>query len=130
MDANLHSMVFPVGNMDSCYIRSETRGKTTPFLLHQQGVCKKTGSLIVEHRYANKKSFAAIEKLIASVAESVKELKPPVYNKVTEVPSWGRAYVEKAIELGILQGTGNGLGLTPVKLETVIMLLRGQGVMK
>lgn len=47
-----------------------------------------------------------------------------VYNTVDELPDWARPEVQEAIDLGILQGIGDGLGLTPEKLNSVLLALQ------
>ena len=43
-----------------------------------------------------------------------------VYNDFDAIPSWGQDAVSKAIKLGILKGTGKGLGLTETELKTMV----------
>jgi len=46
------------------------------------------------------------------------------YETIEEVPEWGRASVQKAIDLGILKGTGNGLGLIETEVKMIVWLDR------
>lgn len=51
-----------------------------------------------------------------------------VYNTIDELPEWAKEEVREAVELGILQGTGYGLGLTPEKLNSVLLSIRAAKV--
>lgn len=55
------------------------------------------------------------------VAEAMKEER---CNTVDDVPDWARPTVEKLIERGILQGTGDGLDLSRDMLRILVMLDR------
>ena len=43
------------------------------------------------------------------------------YNKVEEVPEWGKATVEKLIRKGYLHGGDTGLGLTEDMLRLLVI---------
>lgn len=47
-----------------------------------------------------------------------------VYHTIDEVPEWARPEIREALDLGILKGTGESLGLTPEKLNSVLLSLR------
>lgn len=51
-----------------------------------------------------------------------------VYNTVEELPEWAAPEIQEAIDLGILKGTGTGLGLTPEKLNSVLLSIRAAKV--
>lgn len=47
-----------------------------------------------------------------------------IYNKIEELPQWAKESVQKAIDVGVLKGTGNGLGLTPTEVKMIVWLDR------
>ena len=47
-----------------------------------------------------------------------------IYNKVEELPDWAKPSVQKAIDVGVLKGTGNGLGLTQTEVKMIVWLDR------
>jgi hypothetical protein len=51
------------------------------------------------------------EQTQAMIDEAMEAKKTAVWDELEEVPEWGRATVKKLMKLGILNGTGNGLGL-------------------
>lgn len=55
-----------------------------------------------------------------------KEAEAPmnIYNTIGEVPAHARAAVEKLVALGVLKGTGTGLGLTDDKIFALVILDR------
>ena len=50
--------------------------------------------------------------------------KPIVYNSLAEVPQWGKAAVERRLENGTLEGTGDGLAISPDLLRAWVILDR------
>ncbi len=47
-----------------------------------------------------------------------------LYNKMEELPAWAKESVQKAIDVGVLKGTGSGLGLTYTELKMIVWLDR------
>lgn len=61
-----------------------------------------------------------VQKLIDAAVEAAK---PRVYTELSQVPEWARALVERAMEAGIIQGSGGGkLHLTSDNLVSLQML--------
>ena len=46
------------------------------------------------------------------------------YNTLDEVPEWAEESVKKAVDKGIVKGTGHGLGLNDTKIWTLVILDR------
>lgn len=66
-----------------------------------------------------KQSIDYISTLVTQLAN------PMIYNYIDEnMPEWARASVQKAIDKGILSGTGSGLGLSDTDLKTIVWLDR------
>lgn len=59
----------------------------------------------------------------------IEDLKPTVFNKVDEVPEWGRPTIEKLVKGGYLQGSDDGLNLSMNMLRVFVILDRS-GVFK
>ena len=51
------------------------------------------------------------------------------FENIDEVPNWGKESVKKAIDLGILKGTGKGLGITETEVKMLVWMDRA-GVFK
>jgi hypothetical protein len=49
------------------------------------------------------------------------ESKAPVWNKLEEVPEWGRETVEKLVKCGAICGTENGLDLNFDQLRVLVI---------
>lgn len=47
-----------------------------------------------------------------------------IYNKMEEIPDWAKESVQKAIDVGVLKGTGSGLGLTLTEVKMIVWLDR------
>lgn len=47
-----------------------------------------------------------------------------IYNTVAECPEWSRESIRKAIDRGVLKGTGNGLGLNDTEIKMIVWLDR------
>lgn len=47
-----------------------------------------------------------------------------VYNTIDEVPVWAKESIQKAIDTGVLKGTGAGLGLTQTEIKMLVWLDR------
>lgn len=47
-----------------------------------------------------------------------------MYEKVQDVPQWGRPTIEKLVGMGLLQGGEEGLGLTYDLLRVLVILDR------
>lgn len=66
-----------------------------------------------------KQSLDYISALVTQLAN------PMIYNYIDEnMPEWARVSVQKAVDKGILSGTGDGLGLTDTDLKTIVWLDR------
>ena len=62
------------------------------------------------------------EKQVREIVEEVLEAhKLKTYHTLQEVPEWGRETVSKLVKRGLLQGDGNGLGLTYDLLRTLVL---------
>lgn len=48
------------------------------------------------------------------------------YETIDEVPEWGKESVKKALNLGILKGTGKGLGLNETELKVLVWMDRAK----
>lgn len=48
------------------------------------------------------------------------------YETIDEVPAWGKESVKKALDTGILKGTGKGLGLTETELKVLVWMDRAK----
>lgn len=55
------------------------------------------------------------------VNQALEEHKLKTYNTLQEVPEWGRETVSKLVKRGLLQGDGNGLGLSYDLLRTLVL---------
>jgi hypothetical protein len=55
------------------------------------------------------------------INEAMEAQKPAVWDKLEEVPEWGRSRVEKLMERKILNGTGTGLGLNFDQLRILVL---------
>lgn len=62
--------------------------------------------------------------VLGTLADMRKEYTPKIYNTIEEVPSWYREAVQFYIDKNVVQGTGNGLGLTEVKCWTLTVMYR------
>ena len=76
-----------------------------------------------------KEYVKTIDESLANLYDIVKELKetvdnianPMIYNYVDDnMPEWAHEAVQTAIDKGIVNGTGNGLGLTYSDLRTIV----------
>ena len=47
-----------------------------------------------------------------------------IYNKIEDLPDWAKPSVEKALNAGVLKGTGKGLGLTLTETKILVWLDR------
>lgn len=47
-----------------------------------------------------------------------------IYNEVDELPEWAKESVKKAVAVGVLKGTGEGLGLTQTEVKMIVWLDR------
>lgn len=66
-----------------------------------------------------KTKVAALETRLAKLE------RPMIYNYIDEnMEEWARASVQKAVDKGVLQGTGEGLGLEYCDLKHIVMLDR------
>lgn len=81
---------------------------------------------------------AEVEKIVeAAVGRSIASLEArlnqrnPTYNTIEEVPGYWREELNRALELGLVRGTGKELGLTQTEVKGAVMALRayeaGQG---
>ena len=62
-----------------------------------------------------------VNKYIEEEEEMVK------YNKIEEIPEWGKEAVQEAINKGVLKGTGeNELGLTETELKVLVWMFRAK----
>ena len=62
------------------------------------------------------------EKQVREIVEEVLEAhKLKTYYTLQEVPEWGRETVSKLVKRGLLQGDGNGLGLSYDMLRTLVL---------
>lgn len=65
---------------------------------------------------------AEVKKIATKVAnDMIYDYKDKVYNKVEEVPEWGRATVKKLIKKGVLNGDEKGLNLSYTMLRMLII---------
>jgi Xaa-Pro aminopeptidase len=55
------------------------------------------------------------------INEAMEAQKPAAWNKLEDVPDWGRATVKKLMERKILNGTGSGLGLNFDQLRILVL---------
>ena len=70
---------------------------------------------------------------LESLKKRVEDLenKDTVYNWTEACPKWSIPYVQKALDLGWIQGDENGfLNLTDDKIFTLVVMLRKDGIMK
>lgn len=57
----------------------------------------------------------------AMIEVALQAQKPTVWDKLEEVPEWGRATVEKLMKQGAISGTGTGLGLNFDQLRVLVI---------
>lgn len=63
--------------------------------------------------------------------EEEEEMAEQVYDWTLACPEWTRPYVQKALDLGWIQGDENGqLGLTDTKIWCLIVMLRAHNIME
>lgn len=58
------------------------------------------------------------------------ELTPPVYDSLNSVPDWAKEAVRKRVEEGVLEGSGQGLGLTVDLMRTWVVQDREEALRK
>lgn len=73
---------------------------------------------------AEKAKMKAIDESLTNLYRIVEEMKKKdvVYNTVDEVPEWGRAAVQRLIDAGKLNGTGDTLALDATLLRAIVIL--------
>lgn len=65
---------------------------------------------------------AEVKKIATQVAnDMIYKYSDKVYNKVEEVPEWGRATVQKLINKGFLKGNEKGLDLSYTLLRLLVI---------
>lgn len=47
-----------------------------------------------------------------------------IYETIDEIPNWAKGSVQKAINVGVLKGTGKGLHLTTTEVKVICWLDR------
>ena len=68
---------------------------------------------------------------INKIEEYLKENEMKVYNEINDCPAWSQPYVKKAVELGLVNGIGDGkLNLTDEKVWTLTVVVRTYELMK
>ena len=68
---------------------------------------------------------------INKIEEYLKENEMKTYNEINDCPAWSQPYVKKAVELGLVKGTGDGkLNLTDEKIWTLTVIVRTYELMK
>ena len=72
---------------------------------------------------AEKAKVQAIDDSLTNLYRIVEEMKKKdvVYNTVDEVPEWGRAAVQRLIDEGKLNGTGDTLALDVTLLRAIVL---------
>lgn len=70
----------------------------------------------------------AIPKIVLQVLARLP--KDIVYDRMEDVPAWGKAAVERRIESGVLQGTGSGLGISQELLRVWVIQDREEEIRK
>ncbi len=72
-----------------------------------------------------RKEFEALKKEVAKLKS------PMIYNYIDEnLPGWCTPYVKKAVEIGLVKGDENGLGLTDEKIWMLVVIMRAMGIME
>lgn len=73
---------------------------------------------------AEKAKMQAIDDSLTNLYRIVEEMKKKdvVYNTIDEVPEWGRAAVQRLIDEGKLNGTGDTLALDATLLRAIVIL--------
>lgn len=61
------------------------------------------------------------EQVQLMIDQALKLQKEPVWEKLEDVPAWGRETVKKLIERGVIEGTGKGLGLNFDQLRILVI---------
>lgn len=68
---------------------------------------------------------------INKIEEYLKENEMKIYNCEADCPKWSQPYVHKALELGLIEGTGNGqLNLNDEKIWALTVIVRMYEMMK
>lgn len=105
----------------------DVTGKQCPVTLLDEGEWEKFKSRIEEDEpmtESEKAKMNAIDESLTNLYRIVEEMKKKdvVYNTIDEVPEWGRAAVQKLIDEGKLNGTGDTLALDYTLLRAIVML--------
>lgn len=99
------------------------------YLFTRMGDIAQRANKIIEEEIDMNITKEELEKMIQKkVDDALVKDADKVYNSVDELPSWAKPEIQEAIDLGILKGTGEGLGLTPEKLNSVLLSLRAAKV--
>ena len=93
----------------------------------------KTGNMTVHRKFAatacpgdylyrlHPQIAAEVNKRLNQNDKEDEEMAEPIYNKIEDVPAWGRPTVEKLIASGALQGDDSGLNLPYTMLRMLVI---------
>lgn len=105
----------------------ETRATRMPAVLVEYGYMDSTvdAPIILTEAYA-RAAGTATARAIAKVAglEKKEEEQMKKFNTIEEIPDYGKATVQKLVDAGALQGTGDGLNLSEDMLRILVILDR------
>lgn len=87
-----------------------------------QGIAGEKEELTMSQYQELKDEIRALTETVKILATEVGDLKNPmIYNYIDDnMPGWARASVQKAVDLGVLQGTGEGLNLREEDLRHIV----------
>lgn len=111
-----------------CVIRHyDVTGKICPEPYINQSKWENFKTLITESEELMITQYEELKDAIKELTAKVEELSQPemVYNYIdNNMPEWARCPVKWAVDNGIIQGTGEGLGLDDKDLKYVTMMYR------